>query len=206
MSDSLQPMYCCTEVFPVHHQLPESTQTHVYWDNDAIQRSHPLSSPSPLAFNHSQHQGFFKWVSSSHQMAKVLKFQLQHQSFQWTLRTDCLKDWLVCSPCSPKDSQESSPTPQFKSISSLALSLLLEKAMASHSSTLAWKIPWMEEPGGLQSMGSWRVGHNWATSLSRIGEGNGNPLQYSYLENPMDGRAWWATPHRVAKSGTQLSD
>ena len=64
-----------------------------------------------------------------------------------------------------------------------------EKAMATHSSTLAWKIPWMEEPGGLQFMGSLRVGHYWETSLSlwRIGEGKGNPLQCSCLENPRDG-------------------
>ena len=75
---------------PVHHQLPEFTQTHVYWVGDAIQPSHPLLSPSPPAFNLSQHQGLFKWVSSSHQVAKVLEFQLQHQSFQWTPRTDLL--------------------------------------------------------------------------------------------------------------------
>ena len=73
-----------TPGIPVHHQLPESTQTHVHWVGDAIQPSHPLSSPSPPALNLSQHQGLFKWVSSSHQVAKVLKFQLQHQSFQWT--------------------------------------------------------------------------------------------------------------------------
>ena len=66
---------------PVHHQLLESTQTHVHWVGDAIQPSHPLSSPSP-AINLSQHQGLFKWVNSSHQVAKVLEFQLQHQSFQ----------------------------------------------------------------------------------------------------------------------------
>ena len=64
--------------------------------------------------------------------------------------------------------------------------------MAPHSSTLAWKIPWTGEPGGLQSMGLLGVGHDRATSLSRIGEGNGNPLQYSCLENPMDRGAWWA--------------
>ena len=76
--------------------------------------------------------------------------------------------------------------------------------MAPHSSTLAWKIPWMEEPGGLQSMGSLRVGHDWATSLSRIGEGNGNPLQCSCLENPRDGGAWWAAIYGVAQSRTRL--
>ena len=75
---------------PVHHQLPESTQTHVHWVGDAIQPSHPLSFPSPPSLNLSQHQGLFKWVSSQHQVAKVLEFQLQHQSFQWTPRTDLL--------------------------------------------------------------------------------------------------------------------
>ena len=73
---------------PVHHQLPESTQTHVHWVGDAIQPSHPLSSPSPPAINLSQHQGLFKWVSSLHQVTKVLEFQLQHQSFQWTSKID----------------------------------------------------------------------------------------------------------------------
>jgi len=84
------PMNCSTPGFPVHHQLPESTQTHVHWIGDAIQPSHPLSSPSSPAFSLSQHQGLFQWVSSSHQVAKVLEFQLQHQSFQWTPRTDLL--------------------------------------------------------------------------------------------------------------------
>ena len=79
-----------------------------------------------------------------------------------------------------------------------------EKAMAPHSSTLAWKIPWAEELGGLQSMGSLRVGHDWETSLSRIGEGNGNPLQCSCLENPRDGGAWWAAVYGVAQSRTRL--
>ena len=78
--------------------------------------------------------------------------------------------------------------------------------MAPHSSTLAWKIPWTEEPGRLQSMGLLGVGHNWATSLSLscIGEGNGNPLQCSCLENPRDGRAWWASVYGVAQSRTWL--
>ena len=82
----------------------------------------------------------------------------------------------------------------------------LEKAMAPHSSTLAWKIPWTEEPGRLQSMGSLGVGHDWATSLSLscIGEGNGNPLQCSCLENPRDGGAWWAAIYGVPQSRTRL--
>ena len=83
-------MDCGTPGLPVHCQLPEFSQTHVHWVGDAIQPSHPLSSPSPLAFNLSQHQGLFKWVSSLHQVAKVLEFQLQYQSFQWTPRTDFL--------------------------------------------------------------------------------------------------------------------
>ena len=80
--------------------------------------------------------------------------------------------------------------------------------MAPHSSTLAWKVPWMEEPCGLQSTGSRRVRHDWATSLSlslsRIGEGNGNPLQCSCLENPRDRGAWWAAVYGVTQSGTRL--
>ena len=77
-------------VFPVHHQLLESTQTNAHCVGDAIQPSHPLSSPSPPALNLSQHQGLFKWVSSSHQVAKILEFQLQHQALQWTPRTNLL--------------------------------------------------------------------------------------------------------------------
>ena len=84
------PMNCCTPGLPVHHQLPESTQTYVYWVSDTMQPSHLLSSPSPPALNLSQHQGLFKWISSLHRVAKVLEFQLQHQSLQWTLRTDLL--------------------------------------------------------------------------------------------------------------------
>ena len=83
-----------------------------------------------------------------------------------------------------------------------------EKAMAAHSSTLAWKIPWVGEAGSLQSMGSLRVGHDWATSLPCFTfmhwEGNGNPLQCSCLENPRDGGAWWAAVYGVAQSQTRL--
>ena len=84
------PMDSSMPGFPVYHQLMELTQTHVYWVGDAIQPSHPLSSPSPPAFYLSQHQGLFQWVSSSHQVAKVLEFQLQHQSFQWIFWIDFL--------------------------------------------------------------------------------------------------------------------
>ena len=80
--------------------------------------------------------------------------------------------------------------------------------MAPHSSTLAWNIPWMDEPGRPQSMGLLRVGHNWETSLSHIGEGNGNPFQRSCLENPRDGGAWWLPSmgsHRVGHDWSDLA-
>ena len=83
------PMDCSMPGLPVHHQIPEFTQTHVHWVGDAIQPSHPLLSPSSI-FNLSQHQGLFQWVSSSCQVANVLEFQLQHQSFQCIFRTDFL--------------------------------------------------------------------------------------------------------------------
>ena len=118
------PMNCSTPGLPVHHQLPEFTQTHVHQVRDAIQPSHPLSSPSPPAPNPSQHQSLFQRVNSSHKVVKVLEFQLQHQSFQRNPRADLLQYGLGGSPCSPRDSQESSPTPQFKSINSLALGFL----------------------------------------------------------------------------------
>ena len=84
------PMDCSTPGFPVHHQFPELTQTHVHRVGDAIQPFHLLSFPSPPTFNLSLHQGLCQRVSSSHQVAKVLEFQLQHQSFQWIFRTDLL--------------------------------------------------------------------------------------------------------------------
>ena len=94
ISQSCQTLYDTTDYstpgFPVHQQLLELAQILVHWVSDAIQPSHPLSSPFPCAFNLSQNQGLFQWVSSSHQVAKVLEFQLQHQSFQWTFRTDFL--------------------------------------------------------------------------------------------------------------------
>jgi len=92
-------MDCSTPGLPVHHQLLEFTQSHVHWVGNAIQPSHPLLSPSPPAFNLSQHQGLFQWVSSLHQVAKVLEFQLQHQSFQWMFRTDFHTKQQIRDPC-----------------------------------------------------------------------------------------------------------
>ena len=124
-------MNCSMPGIPVHHQLPEFTQTHVHRVGDAIQPPNPLSSPSPPAPNPSQHQSLFQWVNSSHEVAKVLEFQLQDQSFQWTPRTDLLQDGLVGSPCIPRGSLESSPTPQFKSINSSVLSFLYSPTLTS---------------------------------------------------------------------------
>ena len=84
------PMNRSTPGLPVHHQHPEFTQTHVHWVGDATQPSHPLLSPFPPAPNPSQNQSLFQWVNSSHEVAKVLEFQLQHHFFQWTPRTDFL--------------------------------------------------------------------------------------------------------------------
>ena len=89
------PMNRCTPGLPVYHQLLEFTQTYVHRVGDAIQPSHPLSSPSPPAPNLSQHQGLFQWVNFSHEVAKVLEFQPQHQSFQWTPGLISFRmDWL----------------------------------------------------------------------------------------------------------------
>ena len=122
------PMNHSTPGLPVHHQLSEFTQTHVHWVSGA---SHPLSSPSPPAPSPSQHQGLFQWVNSSHEVVKVFEIQPQHQSFQWTPRTDLLQNGRIGSPCSPRHSQESSPAPQFKSISCSALSFLHSPTLTS---------------------------------------------------------------------------
>ena len=121
------PMNHRTPGLPVHHRLLEFTQTHIHQVGDAIQPSHPLLSPSPPAPNPSQHQSLFQWVNSSHELFVL------HQSTGVLALASFLpkntQDWslwngLIGSPCSPRDSQESSPTPQFKSINSLVLSYL----------------------------------------------------------------------------------
>ena len=113
-----------TPGLPVHHQLLESTQTYVHWVSDAIQPSHPLSSPSPPALNLSQHQGLFKWVSSSHQVAK----ESIGVSASASVLLKIIQGWFPLgytgwSPCYLRDSQQSPPAPQFKRINSV-LSLL----------------------------------------------------------------------------------
>ena len=119
------PMDCSTPGLSVHHQLPELAQSCVHRLGDAIQPTHSLSPPSPPAFSLSQHQGLFQWVSSPHHMVKVLEFQLQHQSFQWTFIQYWFPlGWTGWISLQSKGLSKSSPTPQFKSINSLALSFL----------------------------------------------------------------------------------
>ena len=120
--------------FLVFHHLLEVAQTHVHKVGDAIQLFCCLLSPSPPALNLSQHQGLFQWISSSHQVAKLLELHLQHPSFQWIFRIELIYDWLACHPCSPRDSQESSPI-QFKSINSSALSLLYGRTLTTIMTT-----------------------------------------------------------------------
>ena len=144
MSDSLQPHGLQNARFlcpPLSLGVCSNSCPLSQWCHPTISSS---VVPSPPAFNLSQHQGLFKWVSSSHQVTEVLEFPLQHQCFQWIFRTDFLQDGLIGSPCSPGDSQESSPTPLFKSINSLALSFL-------YSPTLT-----------IESIGLQKVGHDWS--------------------------------------------
>ena len=124
------PMDCSMPGIPVLHYLPEFAQTHVHWVDDAIQPPDLLLPPSP-ALNLFQHEGLFQWVSSLHLVAKELELQLQHQSFQWIFNVDSLQDWLVWSPCWLRDSEESFPPPQFKSINSLALNHLYGPTLTS---------------------------------------------------------------------------
>ena len=127
LCDSLD---CSTPGFPVLHYLLEFAQVYVHWFSDTIQPSH-LPLTSSFALNLSQHQGLFQRVSSSHQVARELELQLYHQYFQWIFRVAFRYDWLVWSPCTPRDSQESSPTTQLKSIHSLAFALLNGPALIS---------------------------------------------------------------------------
>jgi len=131
MSNSMQP-------HGLQHTRPPcpSPTSRVYSNSCPLsQWCHPTISSSVVPFSSclqsSQHDGLFKWVSFLHQVAKVLEFQLQHQSFKWIFRTDFLWDRLVGSPCSSRNSQESSPKPQFKSINSLALCFLYSPTFIS---------------------------------------------------------------------------
>ena len=147
----------CDPVNPNMPRPPCPTPTHGVYSNSCPSSwwCHPAISssvtPSPPAPKPSYHQGVFQWVNSSHEVAKVLEFQLQHQSCQWTPRTD-LWDGLVGSPCSPRNSQESSPTPQFKSINFSVLNFL-HYFMANRKGK-TWK--------------QWQVSSSWALKLLQM--------------------------------------
>ena len=120
------PIDCNMPGSLVLHYFPEFAQTQGHWFSNAIQPSHPLFLPFPLALNVSQHQSLFQWVISLQQVAKVLELQLYHQSFQWIFRVDFFWNWLVWSPCSRRDSQEYSLVPQFENIFGLQPSFLVQ--------------------------------------------------------------------------------
>ena len=126
-----EPMDCSTPGFLVHHQLLELAQTHVHRVSDAIQPFHPLLSPSPPAFNLSQHKGLFKWVNSLYYVAKEMEFKLQHQSFQWRKSglISFRMDWVDL--LAVQGTHKSSPTPQFKSINYSVLSFLYSPTLTS---------------------------------------------------------------------------
>ena len=124
-------MDCSKPGLPVLHHLPKFAQVHVHCIGDAIKPSHPLTPSSASALSLAQHHWLFQWVSCSHQMTKILELQLQHQSFQWKFRVHLPSDWLVLSPCCPRDFQESSPAPQLEGIDSLVLCLLYSPALTT---------------------------------------------------------------------------
>ena len=159
-------MDCSRPGFSDFHCLLEFAQIHIYSVGNAILPSHSLLPYSSFAFNLSQHQGLFQWVNSSHQMANVFELQLQYQSFQWLFSIDFLQDWLVWSPCSPMDSQESSPA-QFKRINSSALTLEPKEIKSVTDSNFS---PICYEVMGLDAMilVFWMLSFNSASSLSRF--------------------------------------
>ena len=130
VSDSFDPVNHSMPGLPVHHQLLESTQTHVHRVGDAIQPSHLLPFPFPPAPKHSQHQILFQWVNSSHEVAKVTGVSALASVLPINIQ-DWISYWLILFPCRPRDSQESSPKPQFKSINFLALSFLHSPTLTS---------------------------------------------------------------------------
>ena len=128
---TLRNMDCSAPGFPVHHQLPELAQTHILQVGDAIQPFHPLLFPSPPVFNLSQHQSLFQWVSFFASGSQSIGVSASVSVFLVNIRDWFSFGWTAWSPCSPRDSQESSPTPQFKSINSSVLSFLYGPTLTS---------------------------------------------------------------------------
>ena len=196
-------MDCSMPDFPVLHYLPEFAQTHVHWVGDAIQLSHPLSSPSAPAFNLSQHQGLFQCVGSSHQVAKVLGASVS--VLPMNIQGWFPLGWLVRSPCSPRDSQESYPAPQFESISSLAFSLLYGPAVHPYMTYTTACLFAMQEIQVPSLSGEDPLEKEMATRSSILAWSRQEEFSREFKKIP-DRGAWWATVHGVTKNWTWLSD
>ena len=199
-------MDCSMPSFPVHHQLPELAQTHVHRVGDAIQPSHPLSSPSPRAFSISQHQGLFQWVSSLYEV----ELQLEHQSFQWTPSPPL--GWTGCISLQSKGLSRvfSNTTVQKHQFFGAQLSLWSNSFIYIYIYTYIYIyvcICIYSFPGGLvvKNLPANAEVTREVGSISGLGRspggGNGNPLQYSCLENSRG--AWQAAVHGVIKSWTE---
>ena len=164
------------KAFPVLHHLPEIAQTHVHWVSGTIQPSHPLSSPSPPAFNRSQHQGFFQWVGSSHQVAKVLEFGNISPFSEYSGLISLI---FRAGGITQMPSDRSRASPDACCCGLLFTNLLL----------LAVPVAWSR---GFPTWSSFAAASGEFDPFypDGSGEGNGNPLQYSCLDNPMDRGAW----------------
>ena len=196
---------CSMPGFLICHHLLEFAQVHGHCIGDAIQPSHSLWSPSSAAFNLSQHQGLFQWVSSSYQVAKVLELQLQHQSFKWIFRVGFLWDWLVWSPFCPRDSLGiySLWRPCCTPFSLSRQSFLSKVGAGWPGNKLQPQVALVVKNLPANAADARDMGSILASGWSPE-EGNGNPLQYSCLENPLDRGTWWATIHGITNSGTQM--
>ena len=192
MSDNLRPHGLQCSRLPVLHNLPELAQSHAHWVGDAIQPSHPLSPPSPLALNLSQHHGLFEWVVSSHLVIKVV--ELQHQSFQWIFRLISFRinlfDLLAVQGTLKSLLQHNSSKTSFIRI------IYFFKIKSSNL-----KSPWCWERVKAGGEGGDREWDGWTGSLTR-----GTWVWISSKSWWMDREAWHAAVHGVAKKWVWLSD
>ena len=181
------PMDCSMPGFPILHHLPELAKTYAHWVGDIIRPSHPLS-PSPPAFNLSHRQGFFQWVGSSYQVAKILELQFQHPSFHecsgWINFRIHWFDALAVQGTLKSLLQHDSSKASILRCSAFSMVQVVQmiKNLPAVQETYVQPVGQEDPPG----------------------ERRCNPLQYSCLENPMGRGAWWATVHGVAKNQTQL--
>ena len=189
------PMDCSTPGFPVHHQLPEFTQTHAHWVSDAIQPSHPLLSPCPPSFNLSQHQGLFKWVRSLHLVAKVSDFFSMNKFLKeqgdyvltWNSLQGVHKKWSAFPTVTSKPAFVNKGIYVNKYVTIFA-SLCMRKGRRQWHPTpvlLPGKSPWTEEPSGPQSVELQRVEHNWRDLAHTLVS-----LRFINLSYHLPGWAW----------------